>query len=96
MQVFRMRRGDTRPALRYKFPKGTDLTGAQVRFFVDGVVAGSPASIIAKDVAQYDWRAGDTEQTGKFEIMFKILYPDSGIESSPVGSPMFLVVEDSL
>lgn len=84
MATFPIYRGDTLPALRFRFPAGTDLTGATVRFTADGMVSRAAAEIItatAPAEAEYRWRKSDTAQTGLRRAEFEVTYPDGGVET---------------
>ena len=84
MATFTIHRGDTRPALRYRFPAGVDLTGATVRFTVDGIVSRAPAQIVQAAPlaeAEYLWQPANTDQTGLRRAEFEVTYPGGGIET---------------
>lgn len=90
MNTTKMKRGDTRPALRYSLPDGVDLTGASVTFSMAArpggtpVVADRPALIVdtAPPVVGYDWQPGDTDVAGLHLGEFKVMWAD-GFETFP-------------
>jgi len=91
---FRIKQGDTVPALRVSLLNGTDnaisLDGASVRFHMRAIgslsiLIDSSVSVIdaGSGVIQYDWVAGDTSLIGSYQAEFQVTYADGKIETFP-------------
>jgi hypothetical protein len=95
MIEFKIKRGDTSPALRMQLVPTVNLTGATVRFNMTGpfeaptkVVnrqVGGIVGLATAGVVRYDWRAGDTIKAGVYQAEFEITYSDGTIETFPNG-----------
>lgn len=100
---FRIKRGDTSPALRYTLdPATVDLTGAAVVFQWrqrgSTTVNSRAASIVTATGApevQHTWQAGDTANAGLYEGEFRVTYAGGAIETFPnVGFIAIRIEED--
>lgn len=97
MAVFKIKEGDTSPALSYALtPKTVTLSGATVVFNMmrkGGTVKISGASATITDngdgtssgtpTVRYDWTAADTNTAGVYRGEFQVTYSDSSIETFP-------------
>ena len=91
MQTFRLKRGDTSPALRFALsPATVNLAGATVVFnmrSVGGVpvISRAAASIVTSSppVVEYIWTAEDTAAPGLFQAEFEVTYTDGAVETFP-------------
>jgi hypothetical protein len=89
--VFRIKRGDTVPAIRYAlFPETVVLTGATVRFKMrarNGSVILDVGAVVVTatgtPTVEYSWQAGDTATAGLYEAEFRVTYADGKIETFP-------------
>ncbi|MCZ0963899.1 hypothetical protein [Paracoccus benzoatiresistens] len=84
-----IKRGSTRPTLRYPLPEGVDLTGAEATFIMTAypgaaAVVNAPASIASvPPVLEYAWQHGDTEAARLYVAEFELRHPDGAIETYP-------------
>lgn len=95
MIEFKIKRGDTSPALRMQLVPAVNLTGAQVRFNMIGpfetptkVINRQAGAVVAPSVngiVRYDWRAGDTAKAGVYQAEFEVTYSDGTVETFPNG-----------
>lgn len=81
MPIFKIYEGDTRPALRYRFPAGISLTGATVVVSIGSAVVRQPAEILNDREVQLEWRPSIPMEPGLYPLEFEVLYPDGGVES---------------
>lgn len=90
-QTFRIKRGDTSPALQFAlFPKSVVLTGAAVRFQMENAnrqtVIDAPAEVVeatGNPAVAYEWQPGDTDIAGEYQAEFRVEYIDGTIETFP-------------
>lgn len=99
----RIKRGSTRPVLRYPLPPGINLTGAQATFIMaprpgQPAVVNAPAIIasIAPPVVEYAWQQGDTVQDGTFYAEIEVTFPDGGSQTFPEQGYFAVVIDKDL
>lgn len=91
---FKLKRGDTSPAMRRVLADedgvAINITGATVVFNMraaGGAVVVDGAAAVVTDAAggevRYDWQAGDTAEAGDFEGEFQITYLSGAVETVP-------------
>lgn len=94
MVDFKITQNDTYPAL-----SGTcsddggsvpPLSGASVRFHMkkpgaSGLKVDDEASILDETTGElaYQWKSGDTDESGKFRAEFEVTYSDGNVETFP-------------
>lgn len=97
MKKFKIKRGDTSPALVFEIlPRTILLTGATVVFNMqneDGdIVINRAAAEVLDDgdgtedgnpSVRYPWQVGDTASAGDFQGEFEVTYADAAIETFP-------------
>jgi hypothetical protein len=100
MNTFRLKRGDTSPALRYALSPAVNLSGATVVFSMKRLGGGvvidrAPASVQPASTVQYVWGENDTETAGLYLAEFEVLYADESVETFPnAGSIVVYIAED--
>lgn len=91
--TFRIKRGDTSPALEYTLgihaEGGAVLAGAAATFHMKAL-GGSAAKVDAAatitdddGVLVYEWDAADTDTAGVFLAEFEVTYADDSVETFP-------------
>jgi hypothetical protein len=89
-EIFRIKRGDTSPAIRVALEPATiDLTGATVLFQMRrrrGALVVDSAAVVESPlppIVRYDWADGDTAHDGPFEAEFRVTFADGTTETFP-------------
>ena len=99
MATFKLKEGDTSPALSYQLiPADVQLAGATVVFLMKdarGTVKVNRESATITDAGdgtatgtptvQYDWATADTDTAGFYYGEFEVTYSDASIETFPNG-----------
>lgn len=90
--VFRIKRGDTSPALQWEIvhPE-VILTAASVVFNMrrldgDEAITRAPAEVVPAaplPTLRYNWQPDDTAEVGQYEAEFEVTYADGTIETFP-------------
>jgi hypothetical protein len=106
MATFKMKRNDTSPSLVYSLlPTSVVLTGASVVFNMRAA-SGSralkvnrvPAVVVTatgSPAVRYDWRAGDTDTSGRYLFEFEVTYSGGTVETfRNDGSDEVIIVDD--
>lgn len=93
MKVFKIKRGDTSPAMLYRLsPATVVLSGASVVFNMradgeeENLVDRSPAVVevaTGTPTLRYNWLAADTAEAGTFVGEFEVTYADGSVETFP-------------
>ena len=94
-----LKRGSTRPVLRYPLP-GVDLTGASATFLMSPR-PGQPATVNAPAVAangalEYHWRHGDTDNAVMHYGEFEVVFPGGAIETFPADDYLRIEVKQDI
>lgn len=99
-EIFKLKQGDTSPALRYALlPETVDLTGASVRFqmrFRRGVIViDEDAGIesVSPPIVRHSWAEGSTDMPGIYEAEFKVTYADDSTETFPNDGFISVVIQ---
>jgi hypothetical protein len=94
MDTFKIKRGDTSPALRFALsPASVNLTAASVVFnmrHVSGTVklnrkAASIITATGTPTVEYEWATDDTDTAGLYQAEFEVTYNDATRETFPNG-----------
>lgn len=103
--IFTIRTGNSSPALEYTMtPSDIDLAGATVRFHMvkdDGTVTINNAldgvtieNETDSPVVSYQWQAGDTDVSGRYEGEFRVTYEDGATETFPAKGYIPILFEE--
>ncbi|MFP1646546.1 hypothetical protein [Pontitalea aquivivens] len=106
MNTFRIKQGDTSPALGFALEPAAEvnLTGASVVFNMrprrgDPTILRAPAIVVlatGTPTVRYDWASGDTGQSGTYEAEFEVTYADGAIETFPNAGYIRVEIADDI
>lgn len=106
MKVFKIKRGDTSPAMLYQLsPASVVLSGASVVFNMradgeeENVVDRSPAVVevaTGTPTLRYNWLAADTAAPGAFLGEFEVTYVDGSVETFPNSGFIQIQIDEDL
>ena len=105
MQIMRIKRNDTSPALEYRlsiYSSGSGvLAGASARFHMKsraGTMVVDAAAVVsdADGILQYLWDAADTATAGNYDAEFEVTYGDSTVETFPNSEHIKVIIAADL
>lgn len=107
MLSFKIKRGDTSPALRFQAKDRAssnpiDLTGASVELLmasaagVSKIAAAGVVESAANGIMRYNWQSVDTDTVGTYFATMRVTFGDGRIESFPLDSYIRVEIEKDL